>query len=255
MEPGEPMARSCSQPPQGLYQVSENGGEPRLLAKPDPLRKERAYAWPRFMADGQLVLFTIVPDDSIDGAQIAVLDLKTLETRIVLKGGSAAHYASAGYLVYASGQTLKAIAFDPDTRQTRGDPVSLPDIEIATTPDNGAAEFAVSNTGTLIFITPNESGEVLRTLSWVDRQGKEEPPDTRPRPVPISARLTGRNARGPRHFWRQSGHLDMEPPTAGPDEVDGRSHRGFGARLEPGRQPRLLRVGPDRKLRRVLASR
>ncbi len=160
---------------EGLYQVSENGGEPRLLVKPDPRRKERAYAWPQFMPDGRSVLFTIVPDDSIDGAQIAVLDLNTLETRIVLKGGSAARYASTGHLVYASGQTLKAIAFDPDAQQTRGDPVSLPDIEIATTPDNGAAEFAVSETGTLLFITPNVPGQGLRTLSWVDRQGKEEP--------------------------------------------------------------------------------
>src|SRR4029077_7735250 len=107
--------------------------------------------------------------------QIAVLDLKTLEFRIVLKGGSAARYTSTGHLVYASGQTLKAIAFDPDTHQTRGDPVSLPDIEIANTPDNGAAEFAVSETGTLLFLTPNVNDRALRTLSWVDRQGKEEP--------------------------------------------------------------------------------
>jgi serine/threonine-protein kinase len=160
---------------EGLYQVSENGGEPRLLVKPDPRRKERAYAWPEFLPDGRSVLFTMVPEDSIEGAQIAALDLKTLEARIVLKGGSAARYASTGHLVYASGQTLKAIAFDPDTKQTRGDPVTLPNIEIATALDNGAAKFAVSETGTLLFIAPNVSDQSLRTLSWVDRQGKQEP--------------------------------------------------------------------------------
>jgi Tol biopolymer transport system component len=159
---------------EGLYQVSENGGEPRLLVKPEPRRKERAYAWPQFMPDGRSVLFTIVPEDSIEGAQIAVLDLKTLETRKLPKGGSAARYASTRHLVYASGQTFKAIAFDPETQQTRGDPVSLRDIEIATTTDNGAAEFALSETGTLLFVTPNVAGQ-LRTLSWVDRRGKEEP--------------------------------------------------------------------------------
>ena len=52
----------------GLYQVSEGGGEPRLLVKPNPLRKERAYAWPRFMPDEPSVLFTVVPEGSIDGA-------------------------------------------------------------------------------------------------------------------------------------------------------------------------------------------
>ena len=62
---------------------------------------------------------------------------------------------------------------DPETQQTRGDPVSLPDIEIATAPDNGAAEFALSETGTLLFITPEVPGQRLRTLSWVDRQERK----------------------------------------------------------------------------------
>jgi hypothetical protein len=192
---------------EGLYQVSENGGEPRRLVRPDPRRKERVYAWPQFMPDGRSVLLTMVPEDSIEGAQIAVLDLKTLETRIVLKGGSAARYASTGYLVYASGRILKAIAFDPDTQQTRGDPLSLPDIEIATAPDNGAAEFAVSETGTLIFITPNMLGQQLRTLSWVDRLGKKEPlalaPDryVNPRVSPDGTRVALDIAGANRDIW------------------------------------------------------
>jgi serine/threonine-protein kinase len=158
----------------GLYRVSESGGEPRLLLKPDPNRKERAYAWPHFLPDGSAVLFTIIPETSIDGAAIAVLNLKTLEVKVVLKGGSAGRYASTGHLVYATGSGLKAIAFDPDHHEIRGQPVALPDVEVATTPDNGAAEFALSTTGTLIFITPEVPGRVPRTLSWVDRRGIEE---------------------------------------------------------------------------------
>jgi eukaryotic-like serine/threonine-protein kinase len=159
----------------GLFQVSENGGTPRLLVKPDPTRKERAYAWPQFLPDGRSVVFTMVQDEPIAGAQLAVLDVNTLESKIVLKGGSAARYASTGHLVYTSGQTPKAIVFDPVARRIRGDPVSLPDIAIATAPDNGAAEFAVSETGTLLFITPTVSGPGRRSFAWVDRQGKEEP--------------------------------------------------------------------------------
>ncbi|MEQ1910150.1 MAG: protein kinase [Vicinamibacterales bacterium] len=160
---------------EGLFQVPGNGGAARLLVKPDRGRKERAYAWPHFMPDGRSVLFTIVPDDPIDAAQIAVLDLQTLHASIVLKGGSAARYVSTKHLVYTSGQTLNAIAFNPDTRQTRGDPVSLPDIEIATTPDNGAAQFAVSDAGTLIFLTPDMFADRGQRLWWVDRHGKAEP--------------------------------------------------------------------------------
>jgi serine/threonine-protein kinase len=117
----------------GLYQVSENGGAVRLLRGPDVQRKERLYAWPSFLPNGRL-LFTIVPEDSIDGAQISALDLKTLNVSSVLKGGSAGQYTSTGHLVYASGRTLKAVAFNPDTLKTHGDAVQLPDVELTTRP-------------------------------------------------------------------------------------------------------------------------
>ena len=83
----------------GLYQVSENGGGPRLLVKPDPQRKERAYAWPRFLPDGHSVLLTILPVDSIATATIARLDLKSLQMTAILRGGTDALYLPTGHLV------------------------------------------------------------------------------------------------------------------------------------------------------------
>jgi eukaryotic-like serine/threonine-protein kinase len=159
--------------PAGLYQVSANGGERRLLIKPDPSQQERAYAWPQFMPDGRSVLFTVI-FDSIDEAAIALLDLETHEVKTLAKGGSAARYAPTGHLVYASGRSLMAVAFDAETRQTRGTPMALPDIDLANTRDNGAAEFALSETGTLAFVSPLASGGDLRTLLWLDRKGNEE---------------------------------------------------------------------------------
>ena len=160
---------------EGLYQVSDDGGQPRLLVKPNPSRNERLYAWPQFMPDGWSVLFTIVPLGSIEGAQIAVLNLQTLEIKVVLKGASAARYAATGHLVYASGSVLKASAFDANTQHTLGEPVSLPDVQVSTTADNGAAEFVVSAAGTLLFLPPDTARIPLRTLAWVDRHGNKEP--------------------------------------------------------------------------------
>ncbi len=158
---------------QGLFQVSENGGQARVLAKPDPQRRERVFAWPQFLPDGQAVLFTVVPQDSIEDAQIALLDLKTSETSVLLRGGTGARYISTGHLVYASGRSLKAIAFDVRQRRTRGESVLLPDLEVAGAPDNGAADFALSGTGTLLFVGPNLPRR--RTVAWIDRQGHEQP--------------------------------------------------------------------------------
>jgi serine/threonine-protein kinase len=161
----------------GLYQVADNGGTaPRLLAKPDPERNERLYAWPQLMPGGRSVLFTVVSEGSIDTAEIAWLDLETLERGTVLTGGTAPRVTSTGHLVYAAGEALTAIAFDGAAREARGEPMALGGAAIATTPDNGAAEFAISATGTLVFMAPNApAGRASRTLSWLDRQGNEEP--------------------------------------------------------------------------------
>lgn len=159
----------------GLYQVSAAGGEGQVLVKPDSRRKERGYAWPEFLPDGHSVLFTVVPEDSIDGAQIALLDLNTREIRSLVRGGTAARYVPTGHIVYAAGAALNAISFDATRRTTSGAPVTIADVAIMTASDNGAAEFAVSPAGTLLFVAPNVPGEAQTMMTWVDRVGHEEP--------------------------------------------------------------------------------
>jgi hypothetical protein len=160
---------------EGLYQVPEGGGEPRLLAKPDAGRKERAFAWPQFLPGGKTVLLTIVPEGAIGGARIATLDIAGGGIpRPVLEAGTAARFVPTGHLVYVSGSALKAIAFDAGGGRTVGEPVTVPGIEVAMAGDNGAAEFAVSDSGALLYIAPFTRGP-LSTLVWMDRQGNREP--------------------------------------------------------------------------------
>jgi Tol biopolymer transport system component/DNA-binding winged helix-turn-helix (wHTH) protein len=160
----------------GLYEVDEDGGVPRLLAKADLARGELQYSWPHFLPDGRSVLFTIVREGSINRAQIAWLDLRTLATEVLLTGGASARYVPTGHLVYGAAQTLMAVPFDLDARTMRGEPVALRDIAIATATDNGAADFAISDNGTLAYVEPRPvSPLTARTLVWVDRHGNEEP--------------------------------------------------------------------------------
>jgi serine/threonine-protein kinase len=160
----------------GLYRVSEDGGEPQMLVGPDRQRGERLYAWPEILPDERGLLFTIVPQDEKAAAQTAWLDLDTLETQVISTGGTAARYVPTGHLVYAVGTKLMAVAFDPDARVVRGEPVAVHDVAIATALDNGAAEFSVAANGTLAFLAPTVPERYpLRTLLWVDRDGNEEP--------------------------------------------------------------------------------
>ena len=164
---------------EGLFRVSENGGEVRALVAPNRERGEILYAWPSVLPGGRSLLFTLVRDPAAGGPQIASLDLATLAVRVILPSGSSAQYLPSGHLVYASGSTLRAIRFDAATESTEGEPFPIPDVEIGYAPTNGAADFALSASGTLVFLTPATGP--LSTLRWIDRNGKEETLDVEPR--------------------------------------------------------------------------
>ena len=154
---------------EGLYQVDANGVR-KLLLKPDRSRGERMFAWPHLLPGGDSLLLTVISQDS-SAPQTIVLHLRTLERKALFTGSSAG-YVGGDLLVYAADSRLNAVAFDPATNSVVGKPVSFPDVALAVASDNGAANFAVSNNGTLIFSAPPP--RAMRTLDWIDRDGSRE---------------------------------------------------------------------------------
>ena len=154
---------------EGLYQVGTNG-ERKLLLKPDRSRGERMFAWPHLLPGGNSLLLTVITQDST-APQTIVLDLKTLQRKALFTGSSAG-YVRGDLLVYAADSRLNTVAFDSATNSVVGKPVSFPDVALAVASDNGAANFAVSNNGTLIFSAPPP--RAMRTLDWIDREGSRE---------------------------------------------------------------------------------
>lgn len=159
----------------GLYRVPEDGGKPELIAQPERSRHERLYAWPELLPGNRAVLITVLLDDPAAPPQIVRLDLKSHESRIVLTGGSGARYVSTGHLIYTAGQQLYAIRFDPQTGETSGAAVPVPNQVIATSVDNGASNFAVASNGTLVSLAPRGGVRPTTELVWVDRKGVETP--------------------------------------------------------------------------------
>jgi eukaryotic-like serine/threonine-protein kinase len=173
-------------PSTGLQVVPATGGPTTVLTRPDDERGATDHAWPELLRDGQAVLFTIWPaNGGYDAAQVAVLDLQTGKQTVVVRGGSHAHYVRSGHLVYAAANTLRAVAFDPVTLTTRGTPVPVIP-EVVTMPaavGSGGVDAVVASDGTLAYVrrTLGLQGFV-RTLVWVDRQGRETPIAAAPRP-------------------------------------------------------------------------
>ena len=156
---------------EGLFEVSAQGGAPRLIAAPDRSRGETLYAWPHDLPGGQSILYSAISRDNRD-SQVMLMDLASRERRVLVRGGSAA-YLSSEQLVYLADSTLHVAAFDTATGRLRGKPVAIPDVTLSVAADNGAASFAVADTGTLLFLSPTTAAK--STLEWIDRRGQREP--------------------------------------------------------------------------------
>src|SRR5688572_22005330 len=169
----------------GLQRVSAAGGSLTVLTRPDRVQGEADHFWPEILPGGRAVLFTITSQTGgLDAAQVAVLDLETGTHRVLVRGGSHAHYVSSGHLVYASAGTLRAVPFDLARLETRGTPVTVvPDV---VTTIKGGMDAVVAGDGTLAYVLGTVEG-TPRTLVWVDRQGRETPLLAQPRPYLLPA--------------------------------------------------------------------
>jgi Tol biopolymer transport system component len=160
----------------GLQRVAV-GGTPEVLTRPDRGQGKADHLWPEMLPGGRAVLFTITAQSGgLDEAKVAVLDLQSGTRKVLVSGGSDAHYVSSGHLVYAATGSLRAVGFDLSRLETRGTPV--PVVPQVVTSGSGAADAAVANNGTLVYVS-GTAGQ--RTLVWVDRQGLETPIPAPPR--------------------------------------------------------------------------
>ena len=160
----------------GLWEVSAGGGEPQPLTTPEP--GEEDHRWPEILPGGGAVLFTIM-NTAVENAQIAVYERSTGEYRVLVPGGSNPRYVPSGHIVYGVGGTLRAVGFDVDRLEVTNDPIPVLDGVI--TKNSGAAEFSVSQNGSLVYITGDLDSGATRSLVWVDREGREEALAAEPR--------------------------------------------------------------------------
>ena len=163
----------------GLWRGPAGGGEPEVLTTPDAAQGETAHRWPEILPGGEAVLFTIVKRTGIENQEIAVLDLVTGEQEVLIPGGSSPRYAPTGHIVYGVDTTLQAVPFDLDRLEVTGNPVPvLEGVMIS----GGSVQFSFSADGALVYGTGEALGvAALRTLVWVDRDGREEPLTAEPR--------------------------------------------------------------------------
>jgi serine/threonine protein kinase len=171
----------------GLFQVSAEGGEAVALTSLGP--DEQEHLWPAHLEGEQAVVFVVNPTGGtpLADGQLAVLDLESGEIAQLGVQGTSPRYVSTGHLLYAASDgSLRAVPFDPRSREVTGSPVPL--VESVATGVSGAADYSVSRAGRLVYAggAPPVDGPSPWQLVWVDREGREDalPVPTRPYTYP-----------------------------------------------------------------------
>jgi serine/threonine-protein kinase len=161
--------------PMGIMRVPPSGGRPETLVSLAP--DERAYG-PQMLPDGKTLLYALMKgaaQNVWDRADIVAHSLTTGARRTLVQGGSHGRHLPTGHLVYALGGVLLAVPFDPVRLEVTGVPV--PVVEGVMRSASGGAQFATSNTGSLVYVTGPASIASSRqssNLALLDEKGALE---------------------------------------------------------------------------------
>jgi serine/threonine protein kinase len=160
----------------GLQRVDAGGGLPQPLSVLDRDQSEFDHHAPAMLPGGRALLVTVHEGERKFRVDVLLLD--TGARRTVVEDGFDARYLPTGHIVYAAGTTLFAAPFDLARLERSGPAVRLQD-GVSTDRREGHARFAVSDTGTLVYLPLVP--QARRTIAWVDRAGQVTPLPLEPR--------------------------------------------------------------------------
>jgi serine/threonine-protein kinase len=133
---------------------------------------------PQMLPGGQAILFTLAKgasDDRWENAQVVAQSLTDGSRRVLIEGGTDARYLPSGHLVYAAAGTVFAVPFDAASLTLKGTPVpAVVGVRRSTGLPTGTAQFAVSATGTLVYV-PGPASVSATTRSLLIGNGNGEP--------------------------------------------------------------------------------
>ena len=165
------------QGPGGIYEVDEQGGQPRQIVKPE--KGENWLYWPNLLPDSDKLMYVILKQDN---SSEIVIQTGGHRTPVVSRTEfiTWASYIRTGHILYQLGSSTQrgnasfsiwTVPFDADKLAKKGEPFQV--VSDGMTP-------TVSSGGTLVYRTRREKEN---RLVWVDRQGKVQGPIGQPQAV------------------------------------------------------------------------
>ena len=150
-----------------LLQVPDDGGKPQAVTRFDT--DEIAHAFPRFLPDGESVLFSMLRSSGPPGIVGQRLDSGDRRQLVSGQDGTMPVYVAPGHLIFAQRDRLMATTFD--SKSLTSADVAVPVVEGVYMP-----LFSISPSGTLAYVeSAGRKGVSGSHLVWVSRDGKEVP--------------------------------------------------------------------------------
>jgi eukaryotic-like serine/threonine-protein kinase len=160
--------------PDGIRRVSADGGAPELVIK---IASGETPQGPSLLPDGKTILYSVTRATGPTRWDVAEIVAQPPggDRKVLVRGGSDAIYVPTGHLVYAVGNVLYAVAFDPSRLETTGGPVALvPGVQRSNVPavNSASANVTVTDRGTLVYLGQLATAESPQvSLGLVDATG------------------------------------------------------------------------------------
>lgn len=158
-----------------LFRVSASGGVPVPVTAFDKASGHVSHRLPGFLPDGRHFLYLArSAKPELSAVVIGSLDSGAITT--VLSSPRRAVFVPPNWLAYQtgggtqSGGTLFIQGFDPERRQTTGEPIALREGVVAD--EGGQGAYSFSHQGTFAYRTSAGTGQ--NTLNWYSRNGALE---------------------------------------------------------------------------------
>lgn len=150
----------------GLWQVSAAGGDAKELTPLDRAHGEVSLRWPQVLPD-KSVLFSIWEGPGADEHRIARIPASGGDRQILLRLGDTPKYLAPGFLMYGRLDAMFAVPWRLTAGNLGGSvPVTLP--ETPRLENEGASDYAISETGTLAYVA-GSAARLPQRLVWIDR--------------------------------------------------------------------------------------
>jgi Tol biopolymer transport system component len=152
----------------GISRVSADGGKSqRVLSAPDA----KVYRFDDVLPGAQTALAETASSIGADYGDVVRVDLRTRQTKVIVRSGYAARYVPPGYVLFARAGNLMAVRFDAEAGETAGEPVVLA-AGVAMESLFGMLHAAASSDGLAAFV-PGADLSVGK-LAWVDHRQHAE---------------------------------------------------------------------------------